>query len=90
MTPTTIRLDDKIKKQSQKLAKQIGFSFNDLVNVLLNKAVREGGIDLRHANLTENGYTPEFEESIMRAEKEGGAMEFESVDEMINHAKNEC
>ena len=59
MTPTTIRVDSNVKKKAQKLAKQIGFSFNDLVNVLLNKVVREGGVDLRHANLTENGFTPE-------------------------------
>ena len=89
MTPTTIRLDEKIKKKAQKLAEKIGFSFNDLVNVLLRKAVREGGIDLRRAALTENMFTPEFEESILEAEKEGGAMEFESIDEMIKHSKNE-
>ena len=86
MTPTTIRIDENIKKNAQKLAKTIGFSFSDLINVLLRKAVRDGGVDLR---LTENGFTPEFEESILRAEKEGGYKEFESVDEMIKYAKNE-
>ena len=89
MTSTTIRIDEKMKKKAQKLAKTIGFSFSDLVNVLLRKAIREGGIDLRHANLTENGYTPEYEESVLRAGKEGGYKEFDSVEDMINYAKNE-
>ena len=66
----------------------MGF-FLDLVNVLLRKAVREGGIDLRSAALTENMFTSEFEDSILEAEKEGGAMEFDSVDKMIKYAKNE-
>lgn len=89
MTSTTIRIDEKIKDNAQKLAKTIGFSFSDLVNVLLRKAIREGGIDLRHATLTENGFTQEFEESILRAHKEGDYKEFENIDEMIKYAKNE-
>jgi addiction module RelB/DinJ family antitoxin len=89
MAPTTIRIDEKIKKEARKLAEKMGFSFNDLVNVLIKKAVREGGVDLRNVTLTENMFTPEFEESILKAEKEGGAMEFKSVDEMVKHTKNE-
>jgi len=86
MSPTTIRIDDKIKHKAQKLAKTIGFSFSDLINVLLKKAVREGGIDLRNAELTENGFTPEFEESVLKADKEGEYKEFSSVDDMIDFA----
>lgn len=84
MTPTTIRLESDIKKKAQKLADLIGFSFSDLVNVLLKKAVREGGVDLR---LTENGFTPEFEDSILETSKKGEYEEFENIDEMIKHAK---
>lgn len=84
MTSTTIRIDDGLKKNAHKLAKTIGFSFSDLINVLLKKAVRDGGVDLR---LTENGFTPEFEESILETSKKGEYEEFESVDEMIKHAK---
>ena len=84
MTSTTIRINESVKDNAQKLAKTIGFSFSDLVNVLLRKAVRDGGVDLR---LTENGFTPEFEESVLKADKKGGYKEFKSVDEMIKHAK---
>ncbi|MBU1017930.1 type II toxin-antitoxin system RelB/DinJ family antitoxin [Patescibacteria group bacterium] len=84
MTSTTIRIDEKLKKNAHQLAKTIGFSFSDLINVLLKKAVRDGGVDLR---LTENGFTPEFEESILKTHKKGEYEEFESADEMIKHAK---
>ena len=84
MTPTTIRLDENVKKNAQKLAKAIGFSFSGLINVLLKKAVRECGVDLR---LTENGFTPKFEDSILKTHKEDDYEEFESIDEMIKHAK---
>lgn len=87
MTSTTIRIDNAVKKNALKLAKGIGFSFSDLINVLLRKAIREGGVDLRHPTLTENGFTPEFEESILETSKKGEYEEFESVDEMIKHAK---
>ena len=89
MSPTTIRIDTDIKKDAQKLAEAIGCSFNDLIVILVKKAIREGGIDLRKANLTENSFTPEFEESVLEAHKEGGYKAFESLDDMINHAKNE-
>lgn len=87
MTSTTIRIDSNVKNDAHKLAKGIGFSFSDLVNVLLKKAIREGGVDLRHPTLTENGFTPEFEESILKTHKKGDYEEFESVDDMIKHAK---
>ena len=89
MAPTTIRIDEKTKRKAKKLAEAIGFSFNDLVNILIKKAVREGGVDLRYAGLTENEFTPEFEKSILKAEKEGGYMKFDSIDDMIKYAKNE-
>ncbi|PIZ73909.1 hypothetical protein COY07_01395 [Candidatus Peregrinibacteria bacterium CG_4_10_14_0_2_um_filter_43_11] len=87
MAPTTIRLDDETKKKSQKLAKEIGCSFNDLITILLKKVIREGGVDLRNANLTENGFSPEFENSVIQADKEGGYQEFDSIDDMIKNAK---
>ncbi len=64
MTPTTIRIEDSTKEQAKKVAEELGLSFNSLVNSLLKKAIREGGVDLR----TENGFSTEFEESILRTE----------------------
>ena len=89
MTPTTIRIEDKTKNKAKKLAEAIGCSFNDLINMLLKKAIRDDGIDLRNIRLTENGFTPEFEQSVLDAEKEGVSMEFDSIDKMVTYAKNE-
>ena len=47
MPQISIRLDSKLKANAVKLADQIGFSFNDLVTVLLKKAIRDKGVDLR-------------------------------------------
>lgn len=66
----------------------MGVSFNDLINILLKKAIREGGVDLRQ-KVTENGFTPEFEESVLKAEQEGGEMSFDSINDLIEYAKNE-
>ncbi|MBI5412555.1 hypothetical protein HZA43_05315 [Candidatus Peregrinibacteria bacterium] len=87
---TTIHIDDATKKTAQKLAEELGFSFNAFINALLKKAIREGGVDLRKPRrLTENGFTPEFERSILDADKEGGYMAFDSVDELIKYSKSE-
>ena len=47
MPQISIRLAPKLKSDAVKLADTIGFSFNDLVTVLLKKAIRDGGVDLR-------------------------------------------
>lgn len=86
MSPTTIRVDDETKNKAQQLAKGIGFSFNDLVVILLKKAIREGGVDLR---LTENSFTPEFENDILKSHGENNYKTFESVEEMINSTEND-
>ena len=50
MSQISIRLDFKLKTDAAKLADMIGFSFNDLVTVLLKKAIHEKGVDLRYTN----------------------------------------
>ena len=46
MFATTVRIDKETKEKATILAEEIGFSFSDLINVLLKKAIRDGGIDL--------------------------------------------
>ena len=57
MITTTIRIESSVKKNAHELADTIGFSFNDLVNVLLKKAIRDGGVDLTQANVTKTQKT---------------------------------
>lgn len=87
MTPTTIRIDDGTKKQAKKLADELGLSFNSLINSLLKKVIREGGVDLRSEALTENGFSPEFENSVITADKKGGYKEFDSFEDIVNNTK---
>ena len=87
MTPTTIRIDDGTKKQAKRIADKLGLSFNSVVNSLLKKFIREGGVDLRSEALTENGFSPEFEDSVIAADKKGKYKEFDSFDDMVKNAK---
>jgi len=87
MTPTTIRLDDFTKQQAQKIADELGLSFNSLINSLLKKTIRDGGVDLRSEALTENGFTPDFEKSVLDADKKAGFKEFDSIGDMIKSSR---
>ncbi|MBU2524092.1 type II toxin-antitoxin system RelB/DinJ family antitoxin [Patescibacteria group bacterium] len=87
MTPTTIRIEDATKEKAKKIAAELGLSFNSLINSLLKKVIRDGGVDLRNMALTENGFTSEFEEKVIATDKKGDYKQFDSVDDMIKNAK---
>jgi len=87
MTPTTIRIDASTKRQAKKIADELGLSFNSLMNTLLKKVIREGGVDLRSEALTENGFTPEFEKSVLDADKKADYKEFDSIGDMIKKSR---
>lgn len=87
MTSSTIRLEIQLKQDAQKIAQAMGVSFNDLVRMLLGKTVREGGVDLRRSRLTENGFTPEYEQSVIDAYKNDETHEFKSINDMIQHVE---
>lgn len=87
MTPTTVRIEAGTKKQAKKIAEELGLSFNSLINSLLKKVIREGGVDLRSEALTENGFSPEFEDSVIAADKRGKYKEFDSFDDTVKSAK---
>lgn len=86
MVPTSVRLDKSLKKNAQAFANSAGISFSTLVSASLRQVIRSGRIVI---DVTDNGFSKEFEESILKAEKEGGTKSFESVDDMIEYATNE-
>jgi len=86
MHRTSFSLNWENKKAADKMKNYYGVSFSALMNMLIRSA-SVGGVKL--PGLTENGLTPEFEDSILKAHKEGGYKEFESIDELIESAKNE-
>ena len=46
-TNVCIRMDTKLKEQSEELFSQLGLNLSTAINIFLRKAVREGGIPFR-------------------------------------------
>lgn len=69
------------------MANELGLSFNSLVNALLLKTIREGGVDLRNPALSENGFTQGFENSLLEADKQENYQSFDSIQAMLKTAR---
>jgi addiction module RelB/DinJ family antitoxin len=62
-----IRVDPEIKAEVEPILSAIGLSFSDVFNLTLRQIYlkRKIPFDLSSVELTENGYTPEFEAAIL-------------------------
>jgi len=62
-----IRVDPEIKKSVEPILTAIGLSFSDVFNLTLRQIYlkRKIPFELSSIQLTENGYTPEFEAGIL-------------------------
>ena len=67
-----IRVNPKIKADVEPILAAIGLSFSDVFNLLLNQIYlkRKIPFELSSIQLTENGYTPEFEAKILAESEE--------------------
>ena len=67
-----IRVNPKIKKEVEPILAAIGLSFSDVFNLTLNQIYlkRKIPFELSSIQLTENGYTPEFEAQILAESEE--------------------
>jgi len=63
MATITIRTDSNLKIKAQEVAGQMGLSISSLINWLLKKVVRERKVEF--TALTENWFTPEYEDKIV-------------------------
>ena len=86
-----IRVNPEIKAKVEPILAAIGLSFSDVFNLTLNQIYlkRKIPFELSSIQLTENGYTPEFEASVLaEAEKiyidiaNGTAKPYENTAEM--------
>ncbi|MCL2146439.1 MAG: type II toxin-antitoxin system RelB/DinJ family antitoxin [Synergistaceae bacterium] len=70
-----IRVNPEIKKKVEPILASIGLSFSDVFNLTLNQIYLKRRIpfELSSIQLTENGYTPEFEAEIHRDIEEAHA-----------------
>ena len=87
-----IRVNPDIKSKVEPILDAVGLSFSDVFNLLLNQIYlkRKIPFDISSAQLTENGYTPEFEASVLAEAEElyaavanRTAKLYYSVEEMI-------
>jgi len=67
-----IRVNPEIKAKVEPILSAIGLSFSDVFNLTMNQIYLKKRIpfDLTSAELTENGYTPEFEAAILAESEE--------------------
>ena len=63
-----IRVDQKTKRDAQKVATKIGLDLSGAIKMFLKQMTIHKGLPF--LALTENGYTPEQEEEILRAARE--------------------
>jgi DNA-damage-inducible protein J len=59
-----IRLDPAVKSEAEKTFAVFGLNLSEAINVFLHKSILERGFPFS-LRLTENGYTPEFEATIL-------------------------
>ena len=86
-----IRVNPEIKAQVEPILAAIGLSFSDVFNLTLRQIYLKRRIpfDLSAVELTENGYTPEFEAGLLAEAEElyaavanGTLKPYNSVEEM--------
>lgn len=94
MANINIRIDQKLKKAASEVFNNVGLDMSSAVKLFLTQAVIAKKIPFRV--LTVNGFTPEFEEELLKdiAEmdeeiKSGKAKLYNSVDEMMDDILNE-
>jgi len=87
-----IRVNPEIKSKVEPILAAIGLSFSDVFNLTLNQIYLKRRIpfELSSIQLTENGYTPEFEAEVLRTAEEdyaairnGTAKLYENTAEMF-------
>jgi len=87
-----IRVNPEIKASVEPILEAIGLSFSDVFNLTLKQIYlkRKIPFELSSVQLTENGYTPEFEAEILAESEEayaavanGTAKVYSSVAEMF-------
>lgn len=79
-----IRIDDKLKRESDRILEHLGLDAPTAVRLFLRRVVMTKSIPFRiDSNLTENGFTPEFEDEIIKASREPSIGPFDSAEEAI-------
>ncbi len=62
------RTSDKVKRDSTRLLNKMGLDMSTALNLFLNNIIITKTLPMKI--VTENGYTPEFEDEILKASKD--------------------
>ncbi|MEI8230789.1 MAG: type II toxin-antitoxin system RelB/DinJ family antitoxin [Candidatus Peregrinibacteria bacterium] len=86
MSTLHVRLDDKKKKQAQKILMDLGLDLSQVVRLFIHQICITDGVPLNI--LTENGYSVEEEEALLQdanAARAGkGVKRFKNVDDLFH------
>lgn len=84
ITPTiTIRVPKEIQTKAKSKAKKMGISLTLVVQKALHTFIQSSSL-----TLTENGFTPEFEDFILQSEKSPSSKAFTNPKDAIAYLKN--
>jgi len=84
-TQVNIKIDDTVKHQAQKRAKELGLSLSSVVNATLKQFARTGELELSSAPKM----TPYLEELVLEARKDYAegrtSRSFDNAEDLIKH-----
>lgn len=83
-TTIQLRIDSATKAKAQSIFKKLGMDLSSAMKMFLTQVIRTKSIPFRV--LTENGYTPEYEEMLVqevKAMKAGREKTFKSVEALM-------
>jgi addiction module RelB/DinJ family antitoxin len=86
-----VRIDADLKNKAEKVLEEMGMDLPTAIRVFLKKVIYTKSIpfNLSTRSLTENGFTPEFEDLILKASSENKNLKgFDSSNDLINFLNN--
>lgn len=87
---TSIKIDEKTKKEAQELFKDLGLSLSTAINIFLKQAVREKGIPFYINSLPENTELAQaFEEAKQIKKNPSNYKSYSSPEEMFKDVLGE-
>ena len=81
-----VRLEEDLKKHADKVLSGLGLDMPSAIRIFLTKVVSTNSIpfELKNNTYTVNGFTPEFEEEVLRAEADPEEIgSFDNAEDLI-------
>ena len=87
---TSIKIDEKTKKEAQKLFKDLGLNLSTVINIFLKQAIREKGIPFYINSLPENSELAQaFEEAKQIKKNPSNYKSYSSPEEIFKDVLGE-